>query len=115
MNATFQRVKELFLACLERNSPGEREALLGETCGADKALRRQVEALLRQHEQAGSFLDKPPADEAGEGDTDAGASRRWTDPARLALPSEGPGSRLGPYKLFQRRGRRGHGARLLGE
>jgi hypothetical protein len=25
---------------------------------------------------------------------------RWTDPAALALLSEGPGNRIGPYKLF---------------
>ena len=70
MNATFQRVKEIFLACLEKQAPGERKAFLVEACGADEPLRRQVEALLGQHEQAGSFLEAPPAagptsDEAG--------------------------------------------------
>ena len=60
MAADFKRVKEVFLAAVERASPDQREAFLRQACGADEELRRQVGALLRRHDQAGSFLESPP-------------------------------------------------------
>lgn len=38
---------------------GERGAYLDRACPGDSALRLQVEALLRAHETAGEFLEKP--------------------------------------------------------
>ena len=59
MNAEFRRVKEIFLAAVEKLDPAERDAYLGEACGRDEELRRQVDALLGKHAQAGSFLESP--------------------------------------------------------
>jgi eukaryotic-like serine/threonine-protein kinase len=54
----WQRAEELFHNALE-HSPEARRAFLDKACGKDTALQRQVETLLSQDEQAGSFLEKP--------------------------------------------------------
>src|SRR5438132_3185771 len=53
----WQRAKPLFDAVLQRPR-SERESFLASVC-AEGDLREQVEQLLRNHEQAGSFLSKP--------------------------------------------------------
>ena len=56
MNPEAQRVRDVFVAAVKL--PPERwEAFLEETCAGDDELRRQVSGLLREHQQAGSFLD----------------------------------------------------------
>jgi serine/threonine protein kinase/tetratricopeptide (TPR) repeat protein len=114
MNPAFHRVKEIFLASLERQAPSERAAYLAEACGADESLRRQVEALLRQHEQAGSFLENPPAGEA-EATSDLPRGRVLSEEDLASPPQEGPGTRIGPYKLLQQIGEGGMGVVHLAE
>ena len=53
----WQRAKAIFDAVLQRPA-SERASFLATTCPEDE-LREQVEQLLRNHEQAGSFLSKP--------------------------------------------------------
>jgi serine/threonine protein kinase len=53
----WNRVKELFEAALELDSL-QRAAFLAENC-RDKTLRQQVERLLNDYQEAGSFLDAP--------------------------------------------------------
>ena len=72
MPAEFQRVKDIFLAAVEKASPQEREACLHAACGDDEALRREVEALVHKHEEAGSFLESPVRDPAATGDSTPG-------------------------------------------
>src|SRR5215472_7595205 len=50
------RIDELFHAALARE-PAARSAFLSAACGADSALRREVEALLAADHRAGSFLE----------------------------------------------------------
>jgi hypothetical protein len=114
MNAAFQRVKEIFLACLEKEGADQRAAFLTEACGSDEKLRQHVEALLHQHAQAGSFLEKPPAGAAG--DTSDVPPGRWLDQEELkAAPLEGPGTVIGPYKLLQQIGEGGFGVVFMAE
>jgi serine/threonine protein kinase/tetratricopeptide (TPR) repeat protein len=57
----WERVKRVFQAALER-SPETRAAFLADACGDDAPLRVEVESLLRAHEQAGSFAERPAVD-----------------------------------------------------
>ena len=52
--------ESIFLNAVAIDSPEERTAFLDEACGHDEQLRQGVEALLRHHNDAGSFLEKPP-------------------------------------------------------
>jgi serine/threonine protein kinase/tetratricopeptide (TPR) repeat protein len=92
---------ELFAAALEIDDPDRRAAYLDRACGGDHAMRARVEALLRAHEQAGSFLQAPPV--AG--------------PPTLDTPRapEGPGTVIGPYKLLQPIGEGGMGTVYMAE
>jgi serine/threonine protein kinase/tetratricopeptide (TPR) repeat protein len=101
MNAEFRRVKEIFLAAVEKPDPAERNAYLHETCGQDEELRRQVDALLGKHAQAGSFLEIPPAQPAA-----TVADAPVVDP---------PGTVIGPYKLLQQIGEGGMGTVFMAE
>src|SRR5437016_314252 len=95
MNAEFRRIKEIFLAAVEKPDPAERDAYLCEACGQDEDLRRQVEALLGKHAQAGSFLESPAP----------GPVATVEEPPA----SEAPGALIGPYKLVEQIGEGGMG------
>ena len=86
MDSEFRRVKDLFLAALEKDDPAQRSALLTQECGADTDLRRRVESLLRQHEQAGNFLEESVSE------------------APPPISAEGPGTYVGSYKLLEKIG-----------
>jgi hypothetical protein len=52
MHTDFQRVKDIFLAALEREPGAPRAAYLNEACGQDTELKERVKALLAGHETA---------------------------------------------------------------
>jgi eukaryotic-like serine/threonine-protein kinase len=54
------RVKRVLEEALAREG-ADRQAFVEETCGADRALRAQVENLLAAHDRAGDFLETPAA------------------------------------------------------
>src|SRR5262245_27546608 len=101
MNAEFRRVKEIFLAAVEKPDPAERDAYLQEACGQDEELRRQVDALLGKHAQAGSFLESPSPSPAAT--------------VNEVPVSEGPGAVIGPYKLLESIGEGGMGTVWMAE
>jgi serine/threonine protein kinase/Tfp pilus assembly protein PilF len=107
-----QRVQSAFLAAVEAPDPDARAAILDRECQGDGELRRRVEALLKAHDQPGSSLDQPAGDPGVTGEVAPG---RWLDPQALPPLSEGPGSRVGPYKLLQLLGEGGMGAVFLAE
>jgi eukaryotic-like serine/threonine-protein kinase len=53
-----QRITSIFHSAIEREGT-ERRAFLDGACANDEELRREVESLIRSHEQAGSLLDAP--------------------------------------------------------
>ena len=61
MNDHPKQVKAIFDRALEITSSEERNAFLDQGCAEDAQLRSQVEELLKAYEQAGSFLESPPA------------------------------------------------------
>jgi len=91
--ARWRQVEELFHAAVER-APEARQAFLHETCGEDAELRRQVELLLSNEAQAGSFLEKPAMDD----------STVTQPPAGSLL-----GRKLGPYQIVSPLGAGGMG------
>src|SRR5262249_46982732 len=84
------RANDLFLKALELGSPGERQQYLDGACGADPALRAEVEALLDASARAGSFLEPSPRQVIATVDE---------PPIR-----ECPGTMIGPYKLLEQIG-----------
>ncbi len=105
------KLQEIFehVIDLER---AQREAYLDSACGADAALRAEVEALLRAHDGAAKFMASPTAGSLVEATPTADSSATAT----LAAPiREGPGTRIGPYKLLQLIGEGGFGSVFMAE
>src|SRR5262249_34472864 len=101
MSAPENRAKSIFLNAADKQSAVEREAFIDAECGADLALRREVEELLLHHAEAGDFLAAPAAAMAVTIDT--------------PLVSEPPGTMIGPYKLLEEIGEGGFGVFYLAE
>ncbi|HLO39747.1 MAG TPA: serine/threonine-protein kinase, partial [Phycisphaerales bacterium] len=111
------RVQNVFAGASELNREA-RAAYLDAACKGDTRLRAEVESLLRSHEEAGSFLAAPTADFVP-------ASAAATQGAPAAIPRaesqasqaqfEGPGTRIGNYKLLQQIGEGGFGAVFMAQ
>jgi serine/threonine protein kinase/Flp pilus assembly protein TadD len=95
--------RDIFIAALHEKDPAARAAFLAKACGDDRALREQVEQLLCEQMELGSFLERPAGPEP-----DAGPVTR-TPTEATSSPLEGPGSVIGPYKLIQEIGEGGMG------
>ena len=103
----------VFAAALELPSD-QRAAYLDQACAGDDALRRQVEALLKVHDEAGNFFDKlaSVAQPSSAGEATPGASGTIRIPG---LTSAKAGDRIGRYKLLQQIGEGGCGIVYMAE
>ncbi len=91
-----EQVQNLF-AGVSQLPLAERAAYLDAACNGDAALRADVESLLRSQGDAAPVLSGP-------------AAVTMTAPMR-----EGPGTRIGPYKLQQLIGEGGFGSVFMAE
>lgn len=104
----WQRIDVLLSAASEHESE-ERASFLVQACEGDEELRKQVERLLRTHQDAGSFLETLPSDAAS-----AIAAQTSSEPDRNLLsqtrPAEvGRGLALGRYIVLNKLGGGGMG------
>jgi len=101
MSSLSEPAKAVFLGAVDITSPPERSAYLDKACEGNAELRARVEALLKDHDEAGDFLEKTPL---GQDAT--------LEPPPL---TEGPGTMVGRYKLLEQIGEGGMGVVFLAE
>jgi len=106
------RLREIFLAALEKPGPEERAAFLSAACGNDRAVRKRVDELLREQDTVGSFLETPAASVA-RGSAPGAAGPGGT--AVVSSVTEKPGDRIGRFKLLQKIGEGGCGVVYMAE
>src|ERR1035437_4857601 len=105
MNNASDREVAVFNAVLQLPA-GQRAACLDRECAGDAALRQKIEALLRVHDEVGTFLESPTQ---GAG-TSAAAPHGQNATMRInPPPAEKVGDRIGRYKLREQIGEGGCG------
>lgn len=116
--------REIFANALDKPTESERSAYLAEVCGDDAPQRNRIEELLCEHQQLGSFMERPAIGAAPTEAFDDTARRvRPPDsqiqemggvgeiPADFLDPSESPESlgRIGHYEILEVVGQGGMG------
>ena len=103
----------IFAAALQWETPAQRAAYLEEACAGQPALRARVEALLQASDAAQTFLERPvggPRPTPGES-----AATVKVGFSELLPATEGPGTKIGRYKLLQQIGEGGCGTVFMAE
>jgi serine/threonine protein kinase/tetratricopeptide (TPR) repeat protein len=112
MSTRIPREKAVFVEALEIADPEQRSQFLDQACGADHALRQQVEKLLALSQSAGDFFkDCAPALEPAAADAGQilSAAESAVEPEILDTKY------IGPYKLLQKLGEGGCGVVYMAE
>src|SRR5438132_3846621 len=119
--------RDIFLAVLDLPDPAARAAYLDAACGGDANRRARVEALIRSHDAAGSFLAEPAvaapepdratrtlSPDAGDSTPTADTSSPPDEALGFLSPPRRPDSlgRIGHYEVLQIIGKGGFGTVL---
>src|SRR5437870_13895666 len=100
MNPEFwEKLEELFQAAVDV-APDDRAAFVAQTCGGDDELRRELESMIRHHDQADGFIDSPAYEIAAESILDGNRENLI-------------GKTLGPYAIVSELGKGGMGVVYL--
>jgi serine/threonine protein kinase len=117
MNQSKLPLKEIFARALDCATPEEMERVLSSACQDDAGMRAEIEALLKAHANAGTFMDRPALDgdvlANARATTSTASSASATNEISLSFlePSDKQGSlgRLGHYEMLEIIGRGGMG------
>ena len=111
MNNASDREVALFNGALQL-AVEQRARYLDEACAGDEVLRLKIEALLRVHDEVGTFLENPTQ----EAELSAVEPPGLSGTVRVSASSiEKTGERIGQYKLLQQIGEGGCGVVYLAE
>jgi serine/threonine protein kinase len=106
-------VETLFAAALQWETPTQRAAYLDEACAGQPELRARVEALLQASNKAETFLERPVG--VPRPSPDGVAATVKLGFSELLPATEGPGAKIGRYKLLQQIGEGGCGTVFMAE
>ncbi len=107
--------RTIFLEALDKDEAADRAAYLERACAGNAELRRRVERLLEALDKAGSFMESPAVPEATADVTGSNGNGLSSLAARAGPILEGPGTRIGPYKLLEQIGEGGMGVVYMAE
>jgi serine/threonine protein kinase len=106
--------EETLFHLAREKAPSERAAFLEEVCAGDVKLRQRLEVLLQAHDSPKNVLEQPVISREATLDSYPGPARDEEDSVEHGT-SEGPGNRIGPYKLLQQIGEGGMGIVFMAE
>src|SRR5450631_1518352 len=98
----WNKIESIFHKALDADE-GRRGAVLEESCAGDEDLRREVESLLAQHENAGNFIETPAFE------ADAGTVRSPNVLLAAKLRPNLAGNLFGRYRIEEEIGIGGMG------
>jgi len=99
----WQRIESIFQKALDAGEDRQARVLV-ESCAGDEVLRREVESLLAQHENAREFMDRPAF--AGPARAPLPPLSRSEDPNSAGIPA---GTVIGHYRIVGKIGSGGMG------
>lgn len=100
MNTGNKDIATIVGAALEIASAPEREAYLARECAGVPGLRHRIDQLLRDHAQAGDFLEQPAV---------------VSQTIDMPTVAGSPGTVIGPYKVVEQIGEGGFGVVFMAE